>query len=137
MIIKATFKSHFKIKKNFKKNLNKFTFVKNIVVFFLFFKVFFKNLKISLSFSKKKRFQTSLLKAPSRHKKFFHQICFEYFTLKAFFYFLINPTIGLNNVVCFFQKLNTIFERFGSNVLLKSKFSTLFSINVGNFFKIC
>lgn len=136
MIVKTTFKSHFKLKKNFKKNKSKFIFVKNIVIFFLFFKVFFKNCSLSLSFSKKKSNQISLLKAPSRHKKFFHQICFENFILKTYFYFFFKPNVLYQNTILFFLKLNVIFEKFGSNTLTKTKFFTSFSVNYNNFFKL-
>ena len=134
MIIKATFKSHFKIKKNFKKNFNKFIFVKNIVIFFLFFKVFLKNCSISLSFSNKKQNKTSLLKAPSRHKKFFHQICFENFVFKTYFYFFDNPLIGINDSIGFFKKINNIFEKFGNNTLSKTNFRVIFNIKHEDYF---
>lgn len=134
MIIKTTFKSHFKIKKNFKKNLNKFIFVKNIVIFFLFFKVFLSNCKISLMFARKKNRQIDLLKAPSRHKKFFHQVCFEQFILKSFFYFKLSNIIEYNNTLLFFSTVNAIFEKFGSNTLTKIKFSVRFHMRKKSFF---
>ncbi len=136
MTVKTTFKSHFKIKKNFKKNLNKFIFVKNIVVFFLFFKVFFKNCFVSLSFFKKKKLQTNLLKAPSRHKKFFHQIFYEYFILKTFFRFFNKTYVYLGASIPFFIKMNSLFEKFGSNILTKCKFSVRFGLLVDKFFII-
>jgi hypothetical protein len=136
LIVKTTFKSHFKIKKDFKKNKNKFIFVKNIVVFLLFFKVFLKNCNISMVYNKEKKYQTSLLKAPSRHKKFFHQICFEIFSLKVFFYFLKKTKIYYQNNTHLFKNLNALFERFGSNILNKTRFSTRVSINYSNFFKV-
>jgi len=54
-------------------------FVKNIIIFILFTKIFVKNSTTSFQFKKKKKKNISLLKAPSRHKKFFHQISYEYF----------------------------------------------------------
>jgi hypothetical protein len=122
LIVKTTFKSHFKIKKTLFKNKNKNIFVKNMIVFFLFSKIFFKNCTISLLFKKTKKLQTNLLKAPSRHKKFFHQICFEFFFLKVNFYFNFKIKIPLQIINTFFQKINNIFIKFGSNVLTRIKF---------------
>jgi hypothetical protein len=136
LVIKTTFKSHFKLKKNFKKNKSKFLFVKNIIIFFLFFKVFFKNCKLTISYKNKKKLQTSLLKAPSRHKKFFHQICFENFILKTYFYFFFKNKIATHNSIIFFKRINLIFEKFGSNVLTKTKLSARFNISYNNFFYI-
>ena len=87
MIVKTVFKSHFKIKKNYFKNKSKKIFVKNIFVFLIFSKVFFKNCFVSFFFNKLKLNKINLLKAPSRHKKFFHQIYTEYFQVTFIFRF--------------------------------------------------
>ena len=136
MTIKTTFKSHFKIKKNLKKNLDKSIFVKNIVVFFLFSKIFFKSCSVNLLFLKKKKTQTSFLKAPSRHKKFFHQIFSEIFLLKVFFYFNTNNKIKQKNLVVFFERLGGIFGNFGTNTFVKTKFEINVKLNFNNFFLI-
>lgn len=123
MTLTTTFKSHFKIKKNFYKNKKKVIFVKNMVFFFLFTKVFFTNFDTSLMFQKKTLKQLSLLKAPSRHKNFFHQTCIEVFILKIFFYYKCNTTISLHYFLNFFKKLNIILKKIGSNTLTRTKFS--------------
>jgi hypothetical protein len=87
-----------------------------------------------MTFKKNFFLKTNLLKAPSRHKKFFHQISFEYFNLNVFFYFFEKAKILINNSILFFQKLNLIFEKIGSNTLTKTKFSTKFCIVYGGFF---
>jgi hypothetical protein len=79
LIIKSTYKSHFNLKKNFLKNNKKQIFSKNIIIFILFSKIFFKNYDLSVNYKNKKNNKLSILKAPSRHKKFFHQIFMEYF----------------------------------------------------------
>ena len=82
MVIKTVFKSHFKIKRNFNKNSKKKIFVKNMAVFLLFTKIFFTNCTVNFFFTKDMNTNTNVLKAPSRHKKFFHQIFYEYFLVK-------------------------------------------------------
>jgi hypothetical protein len=129
LIIKTTYKSHFKIKKSLAKNNNKYIFVKNMVVFFLFSKIFFKNCSISLLFNSKKNKQTNILKAPSRHKKFFHQVFYEIFHLKVFFYFNLFHIIPIKFCNSFFTDLNVVFLRFGTNVLNRVKFLVNFSTN--------
>lgn len=134
MIIKTTFKSHFKVKKNFKKNKSKFIFVKNIVVLFLFFRIFLKNCQLNLLFSKKKSNKINILKAPSRHKKFFHQTCLESFILKSSLRFFIKSKTDYKHTITFFKNLNLIFEKFGSNTLNKTRFSARFFVGFGRFF---
>ena len=121
MIVKTFYKSHFKIKTNLKKNLDKSIFTKNIVIFVLFSQIFFKNCKISIKFSKKENDKTNLLKAPSRHKKFFHQIFYEYFSL-VFFFFFKNVFISLTNVYAVFIKLGLVFLKIGSNTFSRTKY---------------
>ena len=121
MIVKTFYKSHFKIKTNLKKNLDKSIFTKNIVIFVLFSQIFFKNCKISIKFSKKENDKTNLLKAPSRHKKFFHQIFYEYFSL-VFFFFFKNVFISLTNVYAVFIKLGLVFLKIGSNTISRTKY---------------
>jgi hypothetical protein len=123
LTIKTTFKSHFKVNKNLKKqNKSKTIFIKNILIFFLFSKIFFKNCTVNVLFLKKSKNQTNLLKAPSRHKKFFHQIFLEFFFLKMTFKFLSCMKIHTNNLNPFFFKLNTFFSDFGTNLLNRTKF---------------
>lgn len=71
---------------------------------------------------KTKKLETNLLKAPSRHKKFFHQIFVETFYLKMFLYFDIKAKLCLQTLNTFFNKLNKIFVKFGSNTLTRIKF---------------
>ncbi len=125
MIVKTTFKSHFKIKKTLFKNKEKSIFVKNMIVFFLFSKIFLRNCSINLLFKKVKKLQTNLLKAPSRHKKFFHQVCFEFFYLKVNFNFNFKLKIPTHFFCVFFEKINNIFIKFGSNTLTRVKFSLI------------
>lgn len=136
MILKTTFKSHFRIKKTFSKNKNKSIFVKNIIVFFLFSKIFLKNCRISFFFKNFKKLQTNILKAPSRHKKFFHQVGFEVFFFKVFFFFNKYVNIPIQHSEIFFLKLNGVFIKFGTNTLTRVKFLTI--LNTGckflNFF---
>lgn len=122
MIIKITFKSHFKIKKNFKKNKNKSIFVKNIVVLLFFSKIFFKNCVVSLLFLNKKAHKVSLLRAPSRHKKFFHQIFLETFLLKLFLRYNYTNNITSKNGLHIFKGLNSsVLLKMGTNTLSRSK----------------
>ena len=123
MIIKTTFKSHFKIKKKLKSE-SKLIFVKNMLVFLLFSKIFFKNCSTNLLFNTTKKNQINFLKAPSRHKKFFHQTFFEFFQIKVFFKFRFNKKLHIYNTVIFFKKLNLVFLNLGSNLLTRTKFKT-------------
>lgn len=129
MIIKTHFKTHFKLKKNFGKNSKKKLFLKNIIVFLFFSKIFFKSCTLNFFFTKNKKNQTNILKAPSRHKKFFHQIYYEYYNIKITFCFksvVFLPTAVLN----LFRCLNLIFLRVGSNTMTRTKISNTFKVRV-------
>ena len=130
MILKTTFKSHFKINK--RKNKDKSIFVRNMVIFFLFTKVFLTNCNVNLLFQKKSKHPTTFLKAPSRHKKFFHQTFFEFFVVKIYFHFL--KKIKVSNSSLIFKKLNNFFFNIGSNVLTRTKISI--SLNTSVDFKL-
>ena len=132
MIIKTTFKSHFKVKKNLKSK-SKLIFVKNMLVFLLFSKVFLKNCSTNLLFNSIKKNQINFLKAPSRHKKFFHQTFFEFFQVKVFLKFHYDKKIYIFNTTLLFKKLNLIFLNLGSNLLTRTKFKIILpfkSLNV-------
>ncbi len=124
MIIKTTFKSHFKVSKK-KINKDKSIFVRNMVVFFLFSKVFLKSCNVNLLFQKVNNQPTSFLKAPSRHKKFFHQVFFEFFIIKIFFFFLKKGKV--NNPQKIFKKIDNFFKKIGTNVLTRTKISVTFN----------
>ena len=129
MIIKTVYKSHFKVKKIFKKHQEKKIFLKNILVYLLFSKFFFKNCNVSFNFFKKKINKISFLKAPSRHKKFFHQVTTEMFFLKIFFNFKTEIKIlDIKNELCVFTHLRKFFNTIGSNTLCRVKFTTIFFI---------
>jgi hypothetical protein len=122
LIVKTIFKSHFKIKKSFLKNKEKKIFVKNIIVFLLFTKIFLNGCLVSFFFKKNKVNLTNILKAPSRHKKFFHQVFYEFFQVNVFFNFTKIKT--LKNIYCgvaTFEKLDLIFQKIGSNTLTRTK----------------
>ena len=129
MIIKTTYRSHFNLKKNYnKKYTKKQIFVKGIILFLLFSKIFFKNYTLKIRFLKKIKKTTNILKAPSRHKKFFHQVYIEYFSI-IFSWFVGNYNI-FNIFICIkiFNKINLIFLKIGTNVLTRIKFK----INITN-----
>ena len=139
MVIKTVFKSHFKIKKNFLKNSKKKIFIKNMVVFLLFTKFFFKGCVVNFFFTKNRNTQTNIFKAPSRHKKFFHQIFFEYYTIKINFFFknsifrklsvegcLGKPQTTLKNLTVVFNNLDALFKKISSNTLSRTKLSISF-----------
>ena len=122
MIVKTIFKSHFKIKKNFLKNKDKKIFVKNIIVFLLFTKIFVSGCVVSFFFKKNKVNCTNILKAPSRHKQFFHQVFYEFFQVNVFFNFIKMKTITkTGNSVVIFEKLNLVFQKIGTNILTRTK----------------
>lgn len=126
MILKTTYKSHFKLKNFLNKNSGKKIFVKNIIIFILFTKIFVNSSTTTFQFKKKKKNQISLLKAPSRHKKFFHQISYEYFYINIIIKFgdcvLSTITDNYNNTLILFYKLDNIFKNFGSNTLTRTVF---------------
>jgi hypothetical protein len=122
LIVKTIFKSHFKIKKNFLKNKDKKIFVKNIIVFLLFTKIFVSGCVVSFFFKKNKVNCTNILKAPSRHKQFFHQVFYEFFQVNVFFNFIKMKTITkTGNSVVIFEKLNLVFQKIGTNILTRTK----------------
>lgn len=126
MFIKTVFKSHFKVKKSFKKNLKKKIFIKNTLIFLMFVKIFFKNCSVSFFFTKNKSIYTNILKAPSRHKKFFHQVVYEFFTTKVNFFF---KSFFLKYVLLSiptFNIINNVFYKIGSNTLTRVKFTAIF-----------
>jgi hypothetical protein len=124
LILKTTYKSHFNFKKCLnKKNQKKQIFTKNIILFILFGKIFFQNHLLGIKFSKNKQ-TLNILKAPSRHKKFFHQIYIEYFNTTLTWH--INDTtniISLQNSILLFKKINKIFLKIGTNTLTRTKLS--------------
>lgn len=132
MILKTTYKSHFKLKNFLNKNSSKKIFVKNIIIFILFTKIFVNSSTTTFQFKKRNKNQISLLKAPSRHKKFFHQISYEYFYINIVIKFdgcvLRTITDNYNNTIILFYKLDNIFKNFGSNTLTRTVFK-LRSIN--------
>ena len=103
-------------------------FIKNMVIFILLSKFFFKNCEVKLLFLKKSELSTSLLKAPSRHKKFFHQIKIETFFIKIFFKFKWpwqeEVSILDSNVLDLIKKLDLVFSKIGSNTLNRLKITT-------------
>ena len=88
----------------------------------MFSKLFLKNFKINLRFLKKKNTQTSFLKAPSRHKKFFHQVCYEMFILKIFIKYFFEKVFDRNSYISLFENCESIFKEIGSNTLTRTKF---------------
>jgi hypothetical protein len=129
LIITTTLKSHFKIKKLLKKSDSKSVFVKNIIIFILFSSIFLKSFKIKLNFFKKRFNYTNILKAPSRHKKFFHQVGYECFLVKVIFYSNAELLLALDikNSVTFFGGVDTLFQNFGSNTLNRINFTLRYS----------
>ena len=136
MVVKTVFKSHFKVKRNFLKSSKKKIFVKNMIVFLLFTKIFFKGCVVNFFFTKNKNTNTNILKAPSRHKKFFHQLFYEYFIIKVNFFFkkvtpLQQDKYNVNNLVRYlpliFLNINSIFSKINSNTLNRTKISTSFN----------
>ena len=122
MIVKTIFKSHFKIKKNFLKNKDKKIFVKNIIVFLLFTKIFISSCIVSFFFKKNKVNCTNILKAPSRHKQFFHQVFYEFFQVNVFFSFIkIKSITKTENSIIIFNKINLVFQKIGTNILTRTK----------------
>jgi len=125
LIVKTVFKSHFKIKKNSFKSRNKKIFVKNIFIFLLFTKIFLKNCLISFFFKKDSKNKTNILKAPARHKKFFHQVFYEFFEIKFFLRF--NSVFkNIKTTIMVFKRFNKVFKRIGSNILNRVKLSISF-----------
>ena len=132
MILKTTYRSHFFFKKNFKKNFNnkKKIFTKSIIIFILFFKFFFKNFLLSVLFKKQTKNKTNILKAPSRHKKFFHQIFIEYFCVVFNWHTTLDKyIINIFTQIHIFVKLNLIFLKIGTNTMNKTKFNIIFLNN--------
>lgn len=125
MVVKTSFKSHFKIKKNFLKNKCKKIFVKNMFIFLLFTKIFVRGCSVSFFFKNFKVNKTNILKAPSRHKKFFHQTFYEFFQVKFFFRFNFLYK-NITNTLLVFNKLNKIFKKIGSNILNRVRISISF-----------
>ena len=126
MFIKTVFKSHFKVKKSFKKNLKKKIFIKNTLIFLMFVKIFFKNCSVSFFFTKNKSIHTNILKAPSRHKKFFHQVVYEFFTTKVNFFFKSFFLKYILLSIPTFNIINNVFYKIGSNTLTRVKFTAIF-----------
>ena len=138
MFIRNTFKSHFKIKKT-QYDKKKHIFTKNITIFLLFSKVFFKICLVNIKFEKRKKNKTSFLKAPSRHKKYFHQTLFEYFTLKFFFFFNSLCNISYKKFIKIYKNFYKFFIRIGSNTLTHYSFHIECKLNVNifqNFYKL-
>ena len=112
-----------------KKKFEKKIFIKNMVIFILLSRSFFKNCEVKLLFLKKSRLASNLLKAPSRHKKFFHQIKIETFFIKIFFkfkYVELKETYNLDsNILNLIRDIDLIFSKIGSNTLNRLKITTI------------
>lgn len=128
MNIKTTFRSHFNFKKNLKKK--KKIFVKNIIIFILIIKKFLKKIKINTYLLKEKKKSINILRSPNRHKKFFHQVCSEYFSIKIFFYFVDYMEVYPHNIVFLKNRLSFFFKNFGSNTITRTKFVVVFNTNL-------
>ena len=127
MIIKVSFKSHFKLKQ--RQRDKKKIFTKNILMFLLLTKLFFKELRLTLRLTNKQKSKINILKAPSRHKKFFHQILHEYFNLHIYIYIPIKQTYSLISTQRIFDQLNKVFQKIGSNTLNRFKFLTAIEVH--------
>jgi hypothetical protein len=139
LILKTTYKSHFDFKKNFlKKNKKKQIFSKSIIVFILFSKIFFINYNLNIRYTKQQILKLNLLKAPSRHKKFFHQIFLEYFCVNFNWCIdLQKKYVDIFMCINIFLKLNNIFLKIGTNTLNRNKFKLVFlNVFYKNFNKI-
>jgi hypothetical protein len=75
---------------------------------------------LNFFFVKNRKNQTNLLKAPSRHKKFFHQISYEFYTIKINFNFNL-IYVDYKNILVLFNILNTVFLKIGSNTMTRTK----------------
>jgi hypothetical protein len=129
LIVKTVFKSHFKMRSILKKKFEKKIFIKNMVIFILLSRSFFKNCEVNLLFLKRNRLSSNLLKAPSRHKKFFHQIKIETFFIKIFFKFKcveLKEIYNLDsNILNLIRDVDLIFSKIGSNTLNRLKITTI------------
>ncbi len=91
-------------------------------MFLLFTKIFVSGCVVSFFFKKNKVNCTNILKAPSRHKQFFHQVFYEFFQVNVFFNFIKMKTITkTGNSVVIFEKLNLVFQKIGTNILTRTK----------------
>lgn len=132
MKVVLTLKSFFKLQRRAKKFKKDTIHVKGISIFILFSKTFFKSCKVSMFFPKSQKLDLIFLKAPSRHKKFFHETFFEKFKVNIIYkvmYFnkktykheaVILSNVHTTNLT--FIKLNNLFDLFDSNTLAKCKF---------------
>ena len=111
-----------------KKKSEKKIFIKNMIIFILLSRSLFKNCEVKLLFLKKSELASNILKAPSRHKKFFHQIKIETFFIKIFFKFKQScreevPILD-SNILNLIRKLDLVFSKIGSNTLNRLKITT-------------
>ena len=91
-------------------------------MFLLFTKIFLNGCLVSFFFKKNKVNCTNILKAPSRHKQFFHQVFYEFFQIKVFFNFTrLKILKNTYYSVVTFEKLDLIFQKVGSNILTRTK----------------
>ena len=114
--------------------MNKYIFVKNMVLLLLFSKIYNRSCKMSLLYTNKKKCITSFLKAPSRHKKFFHQIVLEIFSVKFFFKFLFFKKINYKSNHLVLIKKKNFFQKVGSNNFTLVKFLISIKINLSKYY---
>lgn len=137
MKITTTLKSFYKLGNCKKSSKNQINHVKGILIFLLFSKTFFKYCKVSLLFFKPKTLNVTFLKAPSRHKKFFHETTFVKYTVKLTYNVFLGKFVKtrvvlphVSQVNKTFVKLNQLFDVLGSNTLSKCKFKIAVSFNI-------
>ena len=91
-------------------------------MFLLFTKIFISSCIVSFFFKKNKVNCTNILKAPSRHKQFFHQVFYEFFQVNVFFSFIkIKSITKTENSIIIFNKINLVFQKIGTNILTRTK----------------
>jgi len=135
LIIKTTFKSHFKIKTAgiSKKKI----IIKNVILFIFLTKFFLKDFTINMCFKKYYKNIVNVLKAPCRHKKFFHKLVYEYYTVNIVYkYKKLYVLKKKFETSFFFYNLKKFYNKIGTTSLSRTKILVILPIALVNFFKV-
>jgi hypothetical protein len=134
LIIKTTFKSHFKIKTAGK--LKKKILTKNVILFIILSKFFLKDFCINMFFKKCRKNVINVLKAPCRHKKFFHKLTYEYYIVNIVYRYKKEYTLYKKiKMSGFLKRFSRVYNRFGTTSLCRTKLLIIVPSVLVNFFK--
>jgi len=111
--------------------------IKNVILFIFLTKFFLKDFTIDMHFKKYYKNIVNILKAPCRHKKFFHKLVYEYYTVNIVYKYKKFFTLKKKfETSFFFYNLKNLFNKIGTTSLNRTKILVILPTVLVDFFKI-